>query len=108
MDVSPRSRERQAFHWACGWLSALSLVWTGHLIFSHIVHQRMAKMLVIADGDYLPELEAYFLATDPWLDASRIAVFFMATGFTGCLTWWLLAIRRRRMASLCAPNVQAE
>ncbi|MCW1883918.1 hypothetical protein OKA04_04210 [Luteolibacter flavescens] len=98
------SEEKRAFWWACGWLAALSLAWTGHFIFSHIVHKRMAELLVIADGDYLPEVDAYFSATDPWLDASRAVVILLSSGFLVCLAWWLLAIRQRRRFSSTPGN----
>ena len=89
-------REKRTILWTSGWLSVLSLAWTGHTIFAHIVHKRIAEMRVIDPIDYLPELEGYVLMTKPWLDASRVLVISLASGFISCLLRWLLVIRKRR------------
>ncbi len=89
-------REKRAFWWTFGWLGILSVVWTGASVFDFLVQRRVAELLAIADGDYLPDLEAYYIQVRPWRLGSRILVLFLATGFGVCLVRWLLAIRRRR------------
>jgi hypothetical protein len=89
-------RERRAFWWTSGWLAILSLVWTGATGFDYFAENRIAELMVIADGDYLPDLERYLIQVRPWLLSSRILVAFLAIGSAACLVRWLLAIRHRR------------
>ncbi|MCW1921915.1 hypothetical protein OKA05_05085 [Luteolibacter arcticus] len=91
--VAAWKKERRALQWTFGGLAVLSLVWSGHMFFGHIITKRLTELLSI--GASL-EANRYFLRMEPWLHASRTTVNAMSIVFLSSLMWWLWAIRHRR------------